>query len=93
MNIKEIKKGCRYIYRRTGLIVEATQDGQDAEVFVGRIIVGDNNNPDLGKVKNWNFEVFELVCTTHEWVNMTKCYYPFRTCKHCREIESLEQVG
>jgi len=96
LNKINTKKGCRYIYRRTGLIIEAIQDGRNiglGDNLHGVVIVGDSCNPEVGRAGLWIAKIFEPLCSNHEWVEMLDCQFPFKCCKVCKEIESLEQVG
>ena len=37
------------------------------------------------------FDLSVADCESHEWISVLDCQYPFRTCRLCKEIETLEQ--
>ena len=78
-----------------GMIIEVDKDS-DTELQ-GKIIFipeGCDYNYTIGESVGWQREAFALLsCIDHKWIEILDCQFPFKCCKVCKEIETLEQAG
>ena len=93
------KKGQVVIYeglhpKAKGLKILVLEDTTSSDVFKGVIVYASSEyEHKIGhESSSWVEERFvPFSCVGHDWVSVLDCQYPFRACKLCKEIETLEQ--